>query len=266
MSEDLVSGSPRPLGRYEYRRLGATTLLQLKRARLLRKPVLPEHGQRKPDSIIYLPLGGIKAVVEVKPPVEMRAQHVPGLIKIYAPIALGASCKVLILTDGKRSIWVNALTGNPILGEDSNPVTALVDPVKIEALKIAPEAAREIVDLIEKADHSLSDANDQFKPLRVIDPTPLARTVWQKIWINTGKEPEKCLYNVVEILVFKFLSDLGVLTGNATFKRVVEIIASGGKESDEEALDHYAKVVRDRIRLLFLEGVDDTTRAMPGFG
>lgn len=259
LSEDLVSGSPRPLGRYEYRRLGATTLLQLKRAKLLRKPVAPEHAQRKPDAIIYLPLGGIKAVVEVKPSEEMKAKHVPGLITTYAPIALGTSCKVLILTDSKRSIWVNALTGNLILDEAGNPVTALVDPVEIEASKVTPEAARKIVDLIETADHSLSDSNDQFKPLRVIDPTPLARTVWQKIWINTGKEPEKCLYNVVEILVFKFLSDLGVLTSNYTFRRVVEIIAPGGKERDEEALDHYAKVIRDRIRVLFPKGTDNTT-------
>ncbi len=259
MSEDLVSGAPRLLGRYEYRRLGATTLLQLKRARLLRKPVAPEHGQRKPDAIIYLPLGGIKAVVEIKPSVEMKPQHVPSLITTYAPIALGASCKVLILTDSKRSIWVNALTGNLILNEDGNPVTTLVDPTVIEASKLTPEASRVIIDLIEKAEHSLSDTNDRFKPLKVIDPTPLARSVWQKIWINTGKEPEKCLYNVVEILVFKFLSDLGVLAGNYAFRRVVEIIAPGGRERDEEALDHYAKVIRDRIRMLFPKGADNTT-------
>lgn len=259
MSEDLISGSPRPLGRYEYRRLGATTLLQLKREKLLRKPISPEHGQRKPDAIIYLPLGGIKAVVEVKAPAEMKAQHVPSLITTYTPIALGASCKVLILTDSKRSIWINAITGNLILSEDGSPVTALVDPTTIEASKVTPEAAHEIVDLIEKADHSLSDINDQFKPLRVIDPTPLARTVWQKIWINTGKEPERCLYNVVEILVFKFLSDLGVLAGNYAFKRVVDILVSGGNEREEEALDHYAKIIRDRIRLLFPKGMDNTT-------
>lgn len=259
MSEDLVSGAPRPLGRYEYRRLGSTTLLQLRRGKILRKPVAPEHAQRKPDAVIYLPLGGIKAVVEVKPSAEMKPAKIPVLIATYAPIAVGASCKVLVLTDSKRSVWVNALTGNPILDEDGKPVTTLVDPTAIEASRILPEAIRAIMDAIEKADHSLSATNDQFAPLRVIDPGPLARTVWQKIWINTGKEPEKCLYNVVEILVFKFLSDLGVLAGNYAFRRVVEIVAPGGKERDEEALDHYAKVIRDKIRKLFPKGEDGTT-------
>ncbi len=259
LSEDLVSGSPRPLGRYEYRRLGATTLGQLRRAKILRRTVDPQHSQRKPDAIIYLPLGGIKAVVEVKQSAEMKARYVPSLITTYAPIALGASCKVLILTDGKRSIWVNALTGNVILDGTGNPLTTVIDPVKIEGSKLSAETAREIVDLVETADHSLSNSNDQFKPLRVIDPTPLARTVWQKIWINTGKEPEKCLYNVVEILVFKFLSDLGVLTDNHAFKRVVELLGTGDLSGQQSALEHYANISRGQIRKLFPKGEDDTT-------
>ena len=264
MSEDLVSGAPRPLGRYEYRRLGSTTLLQLRRGKILRKPVAPEHGQRKPDAIIYLPLGGIKAVVEVKTAAEMKPALVPNLVTNYVPIAVGASCKVLVLTDSKRSLWFNSLTRNAILDEGGRPVTILVDPVAIEASKLAPEAVRAIMDTIEKAEHSLSATNDQFQPLRIIDPSPLARTVWQKIWINTGKEPEKCLYNVVEILVFKFLSDLGVLSGNYAFKRVVDIIAPGGKDKDEEALDHYAKIIRDQIRKLFPKSTSDNTTIING--
>lgn len=189
----------------------------------------------------------------------MKDVLVPGLITTYAPIALGASCKVLILTDGKRSIWVNALTGHRILDETGNPLTTIVDPVKIEGSKLTAEAARKIVDLIETADHSLSHSNDRFKPLRIIDPTPLARTVWQKIWINTGKEPEKCLYNVVEILVFKFLSDLGVLTANHAFKRVVELLQPGDPSSRQAALEHYANISRGQIKKLFPSGEDNTT-------
>ena len=259
LSEDLVSGPPRPLGRYAYRRLGSATLGQLKRAKILRRAVPPEHAQRKPDALIYLPLGDVKAVVEVKTPAEMRDKNIPTLVEDYRPIALGASCKLLILTDGKRSLWYNALTGNPVLDADGTPVKALVQPSMIEGGRISPEAVREITEFIDKADYSLSDTNDRFESIRHIDPTPLAKAVWQKIWIQTGKEPEKCLYNVVEILVFKFLSDLGVLTDNYAFKRVVEIIAPGGRAKDEEALDHYAKVIRDRIRKLFPAGEDNTT-------
>ncbi len=103
----------------------------------------------------------------------------------------------------------------------------------------------------------MTDKNNQFHPVHVIDPSGLARSVWQKIWINTGKEPEKCLYNVVEILVFKFLSDIGVLTGNYSFSRIVELLMD--EDGDKAALDHYARVTRNRVRNLFPAGEDRTT-------
>ncbi|MGC8074352.1 N-6 DNA methylase, partial [Salmonella enterica] len=74
-------------------------------------------------------------------------------------------------------------------------------------------------------------------------------------WINTGKEPEKCLYNVVEIFLFKFLSDNGVLVGNNSFQRVIELLSDGGAE----ALTHYANISRKRIKDLFPKGDDNTT-------
>lgn len=131
-----------------------------------------------------------------------------------------------------------------------------MDLAKIDSQALSLEDEAALVALIEKADYSLTEDNDQFHELRVIDPSGLAKTVWQKIWINTGKEPEKCLYNVVEILVFKFLSDIGVLTGNYSFGRIIELLANGG---DREALNHYGKVSRDRIRTLFPKGADGTT-------
>jgi hypothetical protein len=57
-------------------------------------------------------------------------------------------------------------------------------------------------------DSEISDKNSEFKDTIFVDPTNLAKSVWQDIYVATGKEPEKCLYNVVEIFIFKFLSDL----------------------------------------------------------
>ena len=163
---------------------------------------------------------------------------------------------MLIVTDGKKTLWYNALTERPVLDEAGSVVVEHLDVASINSQAMSVEDQARIVRLIEKAEYSLSDSNDQFQDLRVIDPSSLAKTVWQKIWVNTGKEPEKCLYNVVEILVFKFLSDIGVLSGNYSFRRVVELIALEGNEA---ALDHYGKVTRDKIRNLFPKGADGTT-------
>lgn len=238
MSEDLVSRSARKLGRYGYLSLGGTTLSQLKRSRFIKSKLQLDEEARKPDGIVFLPLGGIKAVVEIKRPEELTPKKIPGVVKKYSPIAR-AVCKLLIIADGKKTLWYNALTEQPILDENGCAVEYFFDPAQMDAERLRPEEEAHIIRLIEKSDHSLSDANNQFQELRVIDPSGLSKTVWQKIWINTGKEPEKCLYNVVEILVFKFLSDIGVLSGNYSFRRIVELLSD---ENDRAALNHYGRV------------------------
>lgn len=250
-----MSRHARRLGRFGYLSLGSTTLAQLKRSRFIRTKLTIAEERRKPDGIIFLPLGGIKAVVEVKQPRQLTASKIPGVVKEYAPIAK-AVCKLLILTDGTKTLWYNALSNRPVLDESGKPLRYHVDLAALDSQKLSARDEAEIVALIEKADYSLAVDNDQFSPVRVIDPSALAKTVWQKIWINTGKEPEKCLYNVVEILVFKFLSDIGVLTDNYSFRRVIELVAN---EGDQTALVHYAKLCRGRIQGQFPPGDDGTT-------
>jgi type I restriction enzyme M protein len=255
VSEDLISRNARSLGRLGYLSLGSTTLAQLKKSRFIRTKLAVDEERRKPDGIVFLPLGGIKAVIEAKRPSELTARKLPAVRKQYSPIAR-AVCKLLIITDGKKTYWYNALTESPVLDQDGREVRFHINLGKLDDQSLSPEDEARLVDLIEKADYSLTDENDQFHELRVIDPSPLAKSVWQKIWINTGKEPEKCLYNVVEILLFKFLSDIGVLTGNSSFRRVVELLVNDG---DGEALNHYGRVSRAQIRDLFPPGDDGTT-------
>lgn len=255
MSEDLVARQARRLGRFGYLSLGGTTLAQLKKSRFIRTKLTIDEERRKPDGIVFLPLGGIKAVVEIKQPKELTAKKVPNVVKEYAPIAR-AVCKLLILTDGTKTLWYNALSNRPVLDERGKALRYHVDLAALDSQSLTPEDEAKIVGLIEHADYSLDKDNDRFRPVRVIDPSGLAKSVWQKIWINTGKEPEKCLYNVVEILVFKFLSDIGVLVGNYSFRRIIELVS---EEGDQAALVHYAQVCRGRIQKLFPAGEDGTT-------
>ena len=93
----------------------------------------------------------------------------------------------------------------------------------------------------------------------LLDPSNLARTIWQKIWINTGKEPEKCLYNVVELFVFKFLSDIGVLEAHNNFNSVYQVHKEASGPTGQGALTHYARSCRPSVHELFPPGEDDTT-------
>lgn len=255
MSEDLVQQDGRSFGRYIYLRLGATTLNQLSKSKLIKGGIHDADKQRKPDGLVLLPKGGIKAVVEVKRPSELTQSKVPAVISTYSPIARAITgCNLLILTDGQKSIWVNPHTENVIQygGQD---LLQLFDPKAVDSGSLSKEDEAMLLDLIDLADQTITPDNDILHDSPILDPTPLAEKVWQKIWVTTGKEPEKCLYNVVEIFVFKFLSDIGVLTGPHSFAHTIKQATYG----NDLVLNHYASMVRKRIQELFPKGPDGTT-------
>ncbi|MDE2716454.1 MAG: N-6 DNA methylase, partial [Chloroflexota bacterium] len=159
---------------------------------------------------------------------------------------------MLIVSDGGTTHWINAHTGNPVRSTDSLPTFNAKSLVDGSATSEYRQAIETIVD---QADHSLSAHNDDLHTPSLIDPSQLAQTIWQKIWINTGKEPEKCLYNVVELFVFKFLSDLGVLEPHNDFNSVCALDDSAGHAP---ALTHYANISRPAIHQLFPDGDDGT--------
>ena len=258
MSEDLVQSASHPLGRYEYLRLGSTSLKQLRTSRYVRTALQPDETGRKPDGIVFLATAGVKAVVEVKAPKELTAAKLPAVIAHYSPIAR-AVCNLLIITDGVKTYWINPHTERPVL-RNGAPIADEFFPKDVEGRTISPELAGRLSDLIEHADQTLTSDNDTLGEISIVDPSQLAKKVWQKIWITTGKDPEKCLYNVVEVFLFKFLSDNGVLTGNYSFRRIVELLL----DSPEEALNHYASVSRKRIKTLFPKSDEDQTTVING--
>jgi type I restriction enzyme M protein len=256
MSEELLQVKSEAIGRYELYKLGATNLGQLKKANIINSRYSKEYAAKKPDGIIVLPGGDVKAVIEYKQPLELvGARKIDKATKQMMAMTKEV-CKLLIVTSGKKTFWVNALNGKPILDEKGYELKRVFDIKPIIEGKLTNEELSEWETLIDKIDHSLTDTNNQIAQPTVIDPSSLARTVWQKIWINTGKEPEKCLYNVVELFVFKFLSDVGVLKSHKNFQAVYNL---HNTDSAVEALKHYANVCRPEIRSLFPSGQDGTT-------
>ena len=204
MSEELLQTTSKQLGRYLYYKLGASTLGQLKKEKIIKGKFSSDISNKKPDGLIVLAGGDVKAVIEYKPAAEFKTEaQINKAINQEIEVARQL-CKLLIVTSGKKTVWVNALNGERVLSEDGNELSKTFDVKPIVEQKLSNEKQGEIEQLIDKIDHSLTETNNQIFMPEVLDPSSLARTIWQKIWINTGKEPEKCLYNVVELFVFKF--------------------------------------------------------------
>ena len=118
MTEELLQTVPIPLGRYVYYKLGATNLATLGREKVIGVRIPGNFALKKPDGLIVVPYSGaVKAYIEYKTPQRLRTPS-----QIDRPIeqevdAARCLCKLLIVTDGQVSYWVNTLTGNVIKDE-----------------------------------------------------------------------------------------------------------------------------------------------------
>lgn len=119
----------------------------------------------------------------------------------------------------------------------------------------------ECIRLINRIISSISKDNDTLLASAVVDPLPLAQQVWQDLWAVSGATPENCLYTFVEVFIFKYLSDLGVLSGMYSFGH---LLSQYDINSDNEVLEFYAKSVRPKIKELFPGNPIDKTTIING--
>lgn len=198
MSEELLQTTPFWIGRYAYYRLGSTTLNQLKKAKIVAK-ISKNVGDKKPDGLIVLPGGIVKAVIEYKQPKELASERqIEKAIQQELKVAKSL-CKLLIVSDGTKTFWINALNGEYIKSNGKD-VGLVFDAGRIVADGYSIEEKIDLENLIDQAEFSLTDDNNELLEPEILDPTPLAREVWQKY----GLIQEKSQKNVY-IMLLKYL-------------------------------------------------------------
>lgn len=254
MSEELIQRNlieaPEKMGDWNFYNIGATTLKALKGAKIIPDRDYDEYEKKKPDALI-VKKPSVIAAIEYKQPKELRTdKQVAATIAQELGTAQALQAKIYIVTDGKKSYWINPVTGNEILQEDGSKITLNFD-----------KKSTECITLINKIRASISATNDQNKAAATVDPLPLAERVWQDLWAVSGATPENCLYTFVEIFIFKYLSDLGVLRGMYSF---YDLLGKYAGNNDNEVLEYYASVVRVKIKELFPGNPKDKTTIING--
>lgn len=254
MSEELIQRNlveaPEKMGDWNFYNIGATTLKALKGAKIISDRDYDEYEKKKPDALIVKkPL--VIAAIEYKQPKELRTdKQVAAAIAQELGTAQALQAKIYIVTDGKKSYWINPASGNEILQEDGSKITLNFD-----------KKSTECITLINKIRASINATNDQIKAAATVDPLPLAEKVWQDLWAVSGATPENCLYTFVEIFIFKYLSDLGVLRGMYSF---YDLLGKYAGNNDNEVLEYYASVIRVKIKELFPSNPKDKTTIING--
>jgi type I restriction-modification system DNA methylase subunit len=267
------------LAEFEYFQIGATTFNQLQKANLMPNTFSQAYSNHKPDRIIVdrrQKTPAIIAIIEDKPSGRFNSDaETLKAIRQCNNYCHEVGAIIGAATDGVETYWINPRQSVPdydyvdkvagktrsfsfIVDENDKQVMLpfeVSEKIDLSEEDIMASLTKELYVLIKKLLSSVSTTNSKIVPLDAIDPLELATRVWQDIWVATGKSPEKCLYNVVELFIFKFLSDLGVLQEN--FDRLWERVESG--QDPKEVLRYYVKNSREEILRDFKKGADGTT-------
>lgn len=254
MSEELLQrdlhNNPDKIGNWDFYNIGATSIKALKEYGIIRNVNYGQEERKKVDAIIVQKKNVI-AVIEYKKPSEFKTKaQKDKAIKQELEVARKIGANLIIATDTKETVWVNVSTGNRIKNEDNKEIKTNFNP-KDESTVL----------LIEKIIQSINELNDQIKPKQLVNPTNLAKQIWQDIWSVSGATPENCLYTFVELFIFKYLSDLGVLQGMYNFYTLYETF---NVNTEDEVLETYASIIRPKIKLLFPENPADKTTIING--
>jgi len=271
---------------YEYFPIHSTTLNQYKQCGFISKIDYGKYGVRKPDGLLIDRSNKSKpvviAVLENKQPNEFQTDGQ----KKRAVEQCNDLCQVLqskmgIITDGVVTVWINPnhpdknneykdkttdvkRSYSYILNEDMQQLHKKFVITEKEEIEInnLDDDTKETYQTIKKILSDTNNNNSTLMATMYTDPTPLAKSVWQDIYISTKSSPTACLYNVVEIFIFKFLSDLGVLSGNYGFDNLLQMYDN--KEEDKTVLEHYANICRVEMERLFPKNSKDQTGIING--
>lgn len=253
MSEQLLqnglskSTPTAKIGKWDFYHLGATNVSALKAAHLIRDIDYGDVENKKVDALL-VNRKDVIAIVEYKIPKEFKtAAQKKKAINQEIEVARKLDCKIIVATDTIDTVWVNALTGGNITDENGVEVSYPFD--------VADE---KLPGLIEKINYSINEKNNQILPKKLVNPTDLARSIWQDVWSVSGATPENCLYTFVELFIFKYLSDLEILRSTNSFHFLMSMYKDGN--SVNEVLEYYATNVRKKIKELFpYNPIDNTT-------
>jgi type I restriction-modification system DNA methylase subunit len=253
MSEELLQRdykNPDKIGNWDFYNIGATSVKALKEYGIIRNVNYGKEEKKKVDALIVQKKNVI-AVIEYKKPSEFKTKAQKNkAIKQEIEVAKKIGAPIIIATDTKETIWVNVLTGKRIKDEQNKELITNFDPKD-----------EKIPALIEKIKASINELNDHIKPEELVNPTDLAKQIWQDIWSVSGATPENCLYTFVELFIFKYLSDLGVLQGMYNFNTLYDSFKSN---TEAEVLENYASIIRPKIKTLFPENTIDKTTIING--
>lgn len=290
MSEEILqrglSDNGLKIGGFEFYSLGNVSLNQLKKYKIIPNKEYGAYGLRKPDSLLVDRRNkkSIKVVLvlEYKDSGKFKSEK----DQITTIRQCNDVCQLLgadigIATDSRSFSWFNPNEFNEenryidsggqtrsftvIRDEGNNPfikeftIDQKNDELEVKKLNPKTKISLQHLETIRKF---ISKNNSKIIPGTIVDPSTLAKQIWQDVWSVSGATPERCLYTFVELFIFKYLSDLKILEeddkGNkVSFKHIIGL-------APDKAFKNYSENVRPWLKSMFPASVVDGTTIING--
>lgn len=248
MQDDLYSIPVSILDKYTCWNLGATTIKDLVDTGKIIGVSPSVNAGKKPDVLIVDKDKRVIVFIEFKKPSEFNTdKKIKAAIEQELDVAIKVGAKIYVVTDGTKFIWINPKTKNRILDEHGNEVAQEIKP-KSEEKKLG--------DFISRVALDISATNDQLLKVADMDPSDLAEKIAGILQNINFTTPKDSLYTFVELFLFKYLSDIGLLVGRDSFEKIYKMYDS---TSEEEVLYSYLTDPREKIKMLFPEADDKTS-------
>lgn len=282
MSEELIqkglTENGLKVGNYEYYNIGQTTINELVKFSVVPDIDYGDYGLLKPDGLLVdrrnMRNVQVIAVIEYKKPDEFNTKKK----RRDAIEQCNTYCEVLnakfgVTTDGAQFFWIN-----PQIVADQAEYKYIDDyDVERGYDMLIDENGNEIRDIVafdtedstqtflilcDRIINSIDPTSSQIAEIQHTNPTLLAKQVWQSVWLATGDDPKRCLMTFVELFIFKYLSDLGVLTKNSYGTNVdFDSVYDSGKNY---CLKYYLQNVRECVKSKFPADPDNGTTLING--
>jgi type I restriction-modification system DNA methylase subunit len=262
MSEELIKNSKYTenviFDRYTCLSIGETNLNSLINSGVIKcKNDLTKNKikNKKPDLLILDSDKTVTIYVEVKQPINFNNdEKIEKTIKEQLDSAKAVGAKIFVVTDCSKYKWINPLTGNFITDEKGKDIDFNINPKD-------PKNAINLSNLINDIIISIDSKNDQILAKKYQDPTDLAIRINKILKRLTFSSTKMSLYTFVEIFLFKYLSDIQILTNKDSFDHIIKLYKS---DENAEVLNHYLTVSRKKMKILFPASKQDGTTIING--
>lgn len=255
MSEQLIQNSifstPVIFDKYECYSIGATTVNNLIKSNIIKNVNLKRSlGNKKPDVLIIDDNKNVIIYVKQKIPSKFKSdKDIEDAIKQEIDVAKALGALIYIVSDGDSFIWINPKTGEKILDENGYEINLAIKP---------KENGKQIVKFINDISLSISEKNNKILKKEFLDPTDLAQKINRILKNLTFASAKMSLYTFVELFLFKYLSDIGVLKGEKSFEYIVSLYEKE-EFSTADVLGKYLEGARETMVKLFPKGIDGTS-------